>query len=255
VHLLILSALVVVVATAGCLVAGASPAPSNAVPFGDAHSFASSGGEVRLARPIVGMARSLSGRGYWLVASDGRVFNFGDAESFGPGREEVAGPVVGMAPSWDRSGYWLVGSGGGVFPFGDAGLQLPLSGATNFKPPVPGAPVIRVEANDSGLHFTPSHIECGVYNVAFSDTRTDRIPGTDVVLHFEKTFPPFFDILSVHAGQTGGSLLGFGGVGWAVTVDPDVGSIHTGSGQPHSDGQLIIDPPSDPTAPCATPIT
>jgi hypothetical protein len=155
-----------------------------------------------------------------------------------------------VAASRSGLGYWLFGSDGGVFPFGDAGIPLPSAAPPNFKPPVPGAPIIRAELDDTGLHFTPSHIECGVYNVAFSDTRTNRIPGTAVALHFEKTFPPYIRILSVHAGQTGGGLLAFGGVGWAVTVDGDyLGGVDSGS------GQLIIDPPMDPTAPCATPIT
>jgi hypothetical protein len=36
-----------------------------------------------LARPIVGMASTPSGRGYWLVASDGGMFTFGDAPFVG----------------------------------------------------------------------------------------------------------------------------------------------------------------------------
>ena len=36
-----------------------------------------------LAAPIVGMAASPSGRGYWLVASDGGIFAFGDARFAG----------------------------------------------------------------------------------------------------------------------------------------------------------------------------
>ncbi len=32
-----------------------------------------------LRRPIVGMAPSADGAGYWLVASDGGIFSFGDA--------------------------------------------------------------------------------------------------------------------------------------------------------------------------------
>lgn len=33
--------------------------------------------------PIVGMAATATGKGYWLVAADGGVFTFGDAEYFG----------------------------------------------------------------------------------------------------------------------------------------------------------------------------
>ncbi len=38
---------------------------------------------VHLNRPIVGMAATPDGRGYWMVASDGGVFGFGDAPFFG----------------------------------------------------------------------------------------------------------------------------------------------------------------------------
>ena len=32
---------------------------------------------MRLNKPIVGMAATPDGRGYWLVASDGGIFSFG----------------------------------------------------------------------------------------------------------------------------------------------------------------------------------
>ena len=42
---------------------------------------------VTLNKPIVGMAATVDGRGYWLVASDGGIFSYGDAPFFGsPGR-------------------------------------------------------------------------------------------------------------------------------------------------------------------------
>lgn len=36
-----------------------------------------------LNKPIVGMAPTITGLGYWLVASDGGVFAFGDAKFHG----------------------------------------------------------------------------------------------------------------------------------------------------------------------------
>ena len=38
---------------------------------------------MRLNQPIVGMAPTPTGNGYWLVASDGGIFAFGDARFFG----------------------------------------------------------------------------------------------------------------------------------------------------------------------------
>ncbi|HWG75152.1 MAG TPA: putative Ig domain-containing protein [Acidimicrobiales bacterium] len=59
--------------------------------------------------------------GYTLAASDGGVFNFGDAGFYGSmGDKHLNAPVVGMAATPDGGGYWLVASDGGIFTFGDA---------------------------------------------------------------------------------------------------------------------------------------
>ena len=51
-----------------------------------------------LNQPIVGMASTPGGRGYWLVASDGGIFSFGDARFFGStGALHLNRPIVGMA--------------------------------------------------------------------------------------------------------------------------------------------------------------
>jgi hypothetical protein len=88
---------------------------------------------VRLQRPVVGITPTSDDAGYWLDASDGGIFAFGNAGfygsipglgfepagSTGPGRKLNA-PVVGMVPSADGKGYFMVASDGGVFAFGDA---------------------------------------------------------------------------------------------------------------------------------------
>jgi len=44
------------------------------------------------------MAATPDGRGYWLVASDGGIFSYGDAPFLGStGAERLAQPIVGMA--------------------------------------------------------------------------------------------------------------------------------------------------------------
>ncbi len=58
---------------------------------------------------------------YWLVASDGGIFTFGNASFLGSmGGRPLNRPIVGMAPSADEKGYWLVASDGGIFNFGDS---------------------------------------------------------------------------------------------------------------------------------------
>ncbi|HLH29380.1 MAG TPA: hypothetical protein VKW77_10710, partial [Acidimicrobiales bacterium] len=65
--------------------------------YGDA-AFYGSTGALRLNRPVVGMAPTLSGRGYWLVAADGGIFAYGDAAFYGStGALHLNAPVVGMA--------------------------------------------------------------------------------------------------------------------------------------------------------------
>jgi Cu/Zn superoxide dismutase len=62
--------------------------------------------------------------GYWLVAADGGVFNFGDAPFLGSmGGARLNRPVVSMATTASGNGYWLVASDGGVFNFGDAAFH------------------------------------------------------------------------------------------------------------------------------------
>jgi hypothetical protein len=67
------------------------------------------------------MTPTPDGGGYWLVASDGGIFTFGDAQFHGStGNLRLNQPVVGMTPTPDGGGYWLVASDGGIFTFGDA---------------------------------------------------------------------------------------------------------------------------------------
>src|SRR3989442_14663714 len=74
-----------------------------------------------LNQPIVGMAATPSGKGYWLVAADGGIFTFGDAHFFGStGNRALNQPIVGMAATRSGRGYWLVAADGGIFTFRDA---------------------------------------------------------------------------------------------------------------------------------------
>ena len=125
------------VAAAGEASAQYPDVPGQPVTFGDAGYFGSTGG-APLNKPVVGMAAAPDGGGYWLVASDGGVFNFGDARFFGStGGAPLNKPVVGMAVTPDGGGYWLVASDGGVFNFGDAGFFGSMGGS-HLNAPVVG---------------------------------------------------------------------------------------------------------------------
>ena len=50
--------------------------------YGNTAFFGSTGGQP-LNKPIVGMAATPDGQGYWFVASDGGIFSYGDAQFYG----------------------------------------------------------------------------------------------------------------------------------------------------------------------------
>ena len=55
------------------------------------------------------------------MASDGGIFNFGDAGFLGSeGGKPLNKPIVGIARRPRGNGYWEVASDGGIFNFGDA---------------------------------------------------------------------------------------------------------------------------------------
>ncbi len=111
---------------------------------------------VNLAKPIVGMAATPDGRGYWEVASDGGVFTFGDAGFFGSaGALPLAKPIVGMAATPDGGGYWLVASDGGIFTYGDALFEGSL-GQVNPTVSPGGSNAMQVLAPTVGMAATPS---------------------------------------------------------------------------------------------------
>ena len=74
-------------------------------------------------QPIVGMAPTRSGKGYWMAASDGGVFTFGDARllRLGGGRHDVPADHRYAPRPRTGNGYLLAGANGAVFSFGDAG--------------------------------------------------------------------------------------------------------------------------------------
>ena len=76
--------------------------------------------------------------GYWLVASDGGIFSFGNAGFFGStGNIHLNQRIVGMASTPDNRGYWLVAADGGIFAFGDAGF-FGSTGAIHLNKPIVG---------------------------------------------------------------------------------------------------------------------
>ena len=80
-------------------------------------------GESRSDEPVVGMASTTDGHGYWLVASDGGVFTFGDAPFDGSlAGTHLNGQIVGMSLSGATTGSVLAA---GLPSFYSVPTQLP----------------------------------------------------------------------------------------------------------------------------------
>ncbi len=92
--------------------------------LGGAQYYGSTQG-MTLNKPIVGIASTPGGHGYWLVASDGGIFSFGSAKFYGStGNLSLSSPVVGMAPMSGGNGYWEETANGNSYANTTAGTNL-----------------------------------------------------------------------------------------------------------------------------------
>jgi hypothetical protein len=104
------------------------------------------------------------GQGYWMVASDGGIFAFGDAKFAGSaGSQALNKPIVAMAPTPSGQGYWLVSSDGGIFNYGDAPFVGSAASVALTKPIVSMAPT------PSGRGYWLVASDGGVFN--YGDAR------------------------------------------------------------------------------------
>jgi ribosomal protein L24E len=141
-----------------------------------------------LTLPAVGIAATPSHAGYWVVASDGGVFAFGDAKFFGStGNVPLVAPIVGLASTPSGNGYWLVANDGGVFAFGDAHFYGSLGGR-----PL-AAPIAGIAPTSTGAGYRLVGNDGGVF--AFGDA---GYYGSAAAIHVSS---PVTGIASSHAGH------------------------------------------------------
>ena len=111
------------------------------------------------------MAVTPDGGGYWLVATDGGVFNYGDAPFYGSmGGKKLNKPIVGIAPTPNGNGYYLVASDGGIFTVPDPGgaAFLGSTGSITLNKPIVGMAVTPagqyyLVASDGGIFSFPEN--------------------------------------------------------------------------------------------------
>ena len=81
-----------------------------------------------LAAPIVGLAATPTGKGYWRVGADGGVLTAGDAHFYGSAANVAHDTIVAIVATRTGLGYWLTDRRGAVFTFGDAVFHGSMSG-------------------------------------------------------------------------------------------------------------------------------
>jgi len=134
----------------------ADPQIGGVLTFGHAASYGTPNGS-RLSAPVVDMASTPDGRGYWLVGADGGVFSFGDAGFYGSeGGTGVMTPFVGIAPTRDGHGYWIAGDFGNVYSFGDAPSENSIARSLN-------APVVGIAADPKAAGYWLVGADGGVF--------------------------------------------------------------------------------------------
>jgi len=154
-------------------------------PFGSAQSlgdmyslgFTGLGGTHPLPAPVVAIATTHNGNGYWLATSDGSVYSFGTAKFHGStfnygltglsGPHPLNAPIVGMATTPNANGYYLVAADGGVFNFGSAefhGSAYSL-GLTGLSGPHPlNAPIVGMATTPNARGYYLVAADGGVFN-------------------------------------------------------------------------------------------
>ena len=126
--------------------------------------FYGSAVNLHLNQPVVGMAATHDGGGYWLVSADGGVYAYGDAHYDGSAVNLYLNrPVVGMEATPDGEGYWLVSADGGVFGYGDARFYGSTGGIVLSKP------VVGMAATPDGDGYWLVAADGGVF--AYGDAR------------------------------------------------------------------------------------
>jgi hypothetical protein len=143
--------------------AASTPQEAGNFVFGYGTAIAAVGNQTGLPGPLVGIASTPDGNGYWTTTASGQVTGEGDAANFGSVTSALRAPIVGIAATPSGKGYWLVASDGGVFTFGDAQFF----GSTGAM--VLNKPVVGIAATPSGNGYWLVASDGGIFT--FGDAR------------------------------------------------------------------------------------
>jgi len=115
--------------------------------YGDA-SYYGDLSHVAIESPILAVAGTPSGEGYWMMEANGRMHPFGDAADLGSPGLPDAEYAIAVAPTPAGKGYWLASQTGGVYPMGDAGFFGSATGALG-----PDVEVVDLAATPTGKGY------------------------------------------------------------------------------------------------------
>src|SRR5207244_4412625 len=110
-----------------------------------------------LNKPIVGMATTPLGDGYWMAASDGGIFAFNVPFLGSTGGLKLHQPAVPIIASPLGRGSCMV-AGGGIFSFGDAAFYGSVGGNPAVKP------VVGMAATPSGQGYWLAGSDGGIFS-------------------------------------------------------------------------------------------
>jgi hypothetical protein len=152
---------------------GAVYAFGDAAPQGDASaSLATTSGSAAGSRSGPAATRAVdleptpSGRGYWILDSQGRIHPFGDAGHFGdviPARLGAGEEPASLSATPSGAGYWVFTNRGRALAFGDAAFLGDMTGTTL------NGPVLDSVATPSGHGYYMVASDGGIF--AFGDAR------------------------------------------------------------------------------------
>ena len=160
-----------------------------------------------------------SGSGYWVLGSDGGVFNFGKAGFYGStGGMRLNQPIVGMAATKSGKGYWLVARDGGIFSYGDA-VFYGSTGSIKLNKPIVG-----MAATPSGLGYWLVASDGGIF--AFGDAGFYGSTGSIVLNKPINGMAPTADGRGYWLIASDGGIFAFGNSGFFGSV-PGLGITTT----------------------------
>jgi cell wall-associated NlpC family hydrolase len=131
------------------------------------------------ADPVVGMATTPDGRGYWTVTRHGVVRALGDAEALGePRPHQLDAPVRAVTATPDGTGYWLLTSKGTVLPFGSAAVLRPATPPSAKKALDDASPAVGQAVTPTGKGYWIVHADGRVNAFGDAAQHVRRVPGS-----------------------------------------------------------------------------